>query len=415
MGRLFAIGFAAVLMAGVPSAQALGLSGTQLRYGFEIAAIDTDGLPSWVDGSVGKFATNGAERPFRGYAEHAKQLSDTVSTKLVIEATADEIGDPINATEAYVRWRPVPRSDTRYRIKFGAFYPGVSLENTQPGWRSPYTVNYSAINTWVAEELRTTGVELTAIKKLPELGANHRLILQAAAFGWNDPAGTILSWRGWALHDRQTRFGDNLPLPPLPLNRPGEMFQTQAAVIEPLKEVDDRVGFYTAAEWNVRGRFLIKGLYYDNRGDPEALVNGQYGWDTRFGSLGVKLAFPHQTTLLAQWMQGNTGMGPMMSGKHVIDNDFESYYLLLSRRMGKHRLTMRYDRFRVDDVDVITADDNNEKGNAWTLSYRYPLSKRLLASTEWTRVETTRPNFAFNGFATRQIERQFEIRLRYTL
>ncbi len=416
MGRILTVVVALSAFACAQKTLAQDSSSThQLKFGFEAAAVDANGLPPWVDGSVGKLVSNGTELQVRGYAEHAKQLTDTVKTNLVLEVTGDQPGEPISVTEAYFHWRPVPQSETRYRFKVGAFYPDVSLENTQPGWRSPYTANYSAINSWVAEELRATGVELTAIRKLPRIGPNHRLILQGSVFGWNDPAGSILAWRGWSVHERQSRYGDSLPLQDLPLNRPGEMFEEQAAVAKPFKEVDNRLGFYTAAEWRVRGRFSVKGLYHDNRGNPEALENGQYAWDTRFWNLGLKLALPRKTTLLAQWMKGNTSMGPLMSGKHVVDNDFDSYYFLLSKKIHRHRLSARFDQFRVNDVDIITADNNNEKGTAWTLSHRFQFSDRLNVSTEWTSIETRRPGWAYNGFPTRKTEKQFQIRLRYAL
>jgi len=246
-------------------------------------AVDSSALPTWVDGSVGKFVQRDGELTLRAYGEHSRRLTDTVSSHLVLEASGDRLGDPVNATEAYLHWRPIPRSNTRYRFRFGAVYPDLSLENTRPGWRSPYTLNYSAINAWVAEELRATGLEVTTLSKLPALGPRHRLIFKASAFGWNDPAGSILAWRGWSIHDRQSRFGDKLP-----------------------------------------------------------------------NSLGARLALPRDTTFVAQWLRGNTAMGPLMSGAHAVDNDFESYFLLLSRRLDNHRVTLRYDRFSVDDVDTHT-------------------------------------------------------------
>ena len=415
MVRILAIAFWFLATAYVQAALANGSSSTRFHYGIEAAWVHNDSLPSWLDGSVGKFAHNSTEPRVRAYAAHAIRLTDTVSTRLVLEVTGDKVGEPISATEAYLSWRPIPQSNTRYRFKFGAFYPGISLENTQPGWRSPYTINYSAINSWIAEELRATGVEMTAIKRFPDIGPNHRLILQGSAFGWNDPAGSILAWRGWSVHDRQSRFGDKLPLPQLPLNRPGEMFEQQAAVVDPFEEVDNRVGFYTSAEWRARGRFSIMGLRYDNRGNPEALENGQYGWDTRFWSLGLRLILPRRTTLLAQWMKGNTGMGPLMNGKHVVDNDFESYYVLLSKKVDKHRFSARFEQFRVEDIDVIAADNNNESGNAWTLSHRFHISDSFSVYTEWTNIETSRPGWAYNGFNTSKVEQQFQIGLRYAM
>ena len=76
------------------------------------------------------------------------------------------------------------------------------------GWRSPYTLSFSAINTWVGEELRTIGAEYS----LDWLGRSHGhdfdFTLSAAGYGWNDTAGTVIATRGWGLHDRQsTLFG----------------------------------------------------------------------------------------------------------------------------------------------------------------------------------------------------------------
>lgn len=415
MGRIFAVAVGLLFVASVKAPLAAEPTPSTLRYGIEVGAVDSSALPTWVDGSVGKFVQHDGELTLRAYAEHSRRLTDTVSSHLVLEASGDRLGDPVNATEAYLHWRPIPRSNTRYRFRFGAVYPDLSLENTRPGWRSPYTLNYSAINAWVAEELRATGVEVTTISKLPALGPQHRLIFKASAFGWNDPAGSILAWRGWSIHDRQSRFGDKLPLQPLPLNRPGEMFGAQADVVEPFKEIDNRAGYSISAEWRVRGRLTAKGMHYDNRGDPEVLKDGQYAWDTRFNTLGARLALPRDTTFVAQWLRGNTAMGPLMSGAHAVDNDFESYFLLLSRRLDNHRVTLRYDRFSVDDVDTIAADNNNESGRSWTAAHRYRFSDRLHAAMEWSRVKTTRPGWAFNGFDTTETERLFQIRVTYAM
>jgi len=65
----------------------------------------------------------------------------------------------------FTEWRPVPKSATRYRLKLGAFYPNISLEKVDPAWSSPYTQNFSAINTWIAEEIRTFGAELSMSRR----------------------------------------------------------------------------------------------------------------------------------------------------------------------------------------------------------------------------------------------------------
>ena len=61
---------------------------------------------------------------------------------------------PLDLTEAYLQFRPYPRDGFRLRLKAGAFYAPISLENRASGWDSPYTLSYSAINTWLGKELR---------------------------------------------------------------------------------------------------------------------------------------------------------------------------------------------------------------------------------------------------------------------
>jgi len=58
-----------------------------------------------------------------------------------------------------LQYRPYPRAGYRLRVKAGAFHAPVSLENRAPGWDSPYTLSYSALNSWLGEELRTIGLE----------------------------------------------------------------------------------------------------------------------------------------------------------------------------------------------------------------------------------------------------------------
>ena len=110
----------------------------------------------------------------------------------------------IDVTEAWLEWRPVPQSAWRSNLKIGAFYPPVSLEHRAPGWSNPYTLSSSALNTWVGEELRTIGVGYEIEHLGQQSGSAFDFGLNAAVFGWNDPAGVVVAFRGFAMHDRQT-------------------------------------------------------------------------------------------------------------------------------------------------------------------------------------------------------------------
>jgi hypothetical protein len=42
--------------------------------------------------------------------------------------------DDASSLEAYLEWHPVPDSESRHRLKLGAFYPPLSLANIGAGW-----------------------------------------------------------------------------------------------------------------------------------------------------------------------------------------------------------------------------------------------------------------------------------------
>ena len=64
---------------------------------------------------------------------------------------------------------------------------------------APYTLSFSAINTWAGEELRTIGTQYTLDWLGIARGHRFEFNVSAAAFGWNDTAGTVLASRGWGL------------------------------------------------------------------------------------------------------------------------------------------------------------------------------------------------------------------------
>ena len=49
----------------------------------------------------------------------------------------------VDLTEAYLEYRPYPRAGFRSRVRLGAFYPPMSLENRATGWETPYTITPS--------------------------------------------------------------------------------------------------------------------------------------------------------------------------------------------------------------------------------------------------------------------------------
>ena len=384
--------------------------------GMEFGFVKTSGYTSWTEGSVGKLrhASDGAVMN-RLFFDLKGRLADTLNARVVLEAYDDDLGNAIDFTQAFLEWRPVPRSATRYRLKAGAFYPRISLENVDAGWSSPYTLNSSAINTWVAEEIRTIGVEVSMRRRPESLGGAHVFELDVAAFVGNDPAGSLLAWKGWSVHDRQSRFGDELPLPPMPLLEPGRMFEAQDPYVAPFREIDGRVGYYVNAQWRYANRFLLRAMHYDNRADPTALENGQYAWATKFEHIGLQTTLPGEIGLIVQWMFGSTVMGSVINGVHVVDTEFDSEFILLTRAFNRNRFAIRYDHFEMTQNDQTPEDNNPEKGHAWTFSYQFGLSKRASITAEWLSIKTHRCAFVYYGLPETVTETQLQLTLKLRL
>ncbi len=387
----------------------------KLRAGIDISFINSSGYPSWTEGFVGKLRYDDGNDGLmisRAFADFEIQLADTFKAHAVLEAYDDDIGSTVDFTEAYVEWRPVPQSENRYRLKLGLFYPPISLENITAGWSSPYSMSYSAINTWVAEELRTVGAELSVSRRPAMFGGAHTIRLQGAIFYGNDPTGSLLAWKGWSVHDRQSRFGDKLPLPPLPVIQPDSLFDDQDPYVAPFLEIDDRAGYYVNVEWRFNQQLLIRAMHYDNRADPTADEGGQYAWATKFQHIAAHAVLPGDWELLFQWMTGSTVMGDVVNGIGDIDADFDSMYLMLTRAYNRHRFSLRYDKFAVTDNDQTLQDDNSEDGDAWTLAYFYEYSDKVSFGAESLSIKTNRFSWQYYGLDTTRTEKQFQLSVR---
>lgn len=392
--------------------------GHTASIGLDVGYIDVSGYPSWTDGSGGKlrYSDDGFVLN-RAFVDYSGRWADTLHAHVVLEAYDDDIGSAIDLTQAFMEWRPVPRSATRYRLKLGAFYPRISLENVDASWSSPYTASSSAINTWIAEEIRTFGAELSISRRPASLGGLHSFSVDVAAFRGNDPAGSLLAWKGWSVHDRQSRFGDELPLPPLPQIQPGMMFAAQDPYVDPFSEIDGRAGYYVNGEWRNGERLLLRAGLYDNRADPTLIEDGQYAWHTKFEHLGLQTTLPGDVGLVAQWMTGSTVMGPTLyvNGTHAVDVEYDSYFALLSKQSGRHRWSLRYDNFDVTQNDQTTEDNNAEDGYALTLAYQVGLAGKLNLVAEWVSIKTHHCGWVYYGLDPTETETQLQLSLRLRL
>jgi hypothetical protein len=350
---------------------------------FDLRLLGSDARTVWLDAGLDKQRFGHDDQPLAlGAAlfDLDAHLTPTVSVRATA-AAYDTTSALLHVTETYLGLAPVPHSAWRWRARAGLFYPPISVENTGVAWTSPYTLSFSSINTWIAEEIRAQGgeVELTHLGRFSE--SPHDLGFAAAVFRGNDPAGALLSWRGWSLHDRQSGLFERLPLAPLPAFAPGgSFFPVQQAFEKPFVELDGRWGYYAALRWNYLDWSEVRALHYDNLGDPSVVQGGQWAWRTRFDHLAWHWRPAAGTDVLVQALLGDTEMdgftGPL------VDARFWAAYALASRELGRHRWSARIDVFGVRDDDSTPDDPNEEHGTGATAAYFYRLSAGRFGA-EW--------------------------------
>jgi hypothetical protein len=377
----------------------------------------TDDTTSWLDYGLGKTRYGGVRGDSALLARLAAasvyvtaDLNAALSVRvhLGIDAEPGASGERgrVDLVEAFAAYRPDLSTRVGLRTRVGFFFPPISLEHRGPAWATYYTITPSAANSWVGEELRTAGAEAGFAFRL---GERNTLSLFGAGFGANDPAGSLLAWRGWALGDRVTRISDQVPLAPIPSILPGGAFSRQAEWVGPFQEIDGRIGYYAGGSWTSGGRLELDGLYYNNRGDPTAFDGWQWAWETSFVNAGLRLTLPHRFEILGQYMEGETYVGRTKR----VEAHYRTAYGLASWAFRRHRLSARYDRFDVKDRDNLGAlDDNNEDGEAWTGAYIFETARGHRLALELLRVESDRPARATIGLPTRADETLLQASLR---
>jgi hypothetical protein len=399
-----------ILRATAVSLALLLLSATARATDWEVSLdtrlVNSDADRPFMDGGLGtvRFGRNDSGVQLgRARLALTQQLGELWSAHLDVSAWDNQDRSPVGVTEAYLQFRPYPRAGYRFRLKAGAFYPPISLENRAPGWESPYGLSYSAIDSWLAVEVRTIGVEA----QLDWLGtrSGHRfdLGLTGGVFGWNEGAGVVLATDGFSLTDRQTPvFG-----------RVGQPGVAPLSGAEPFLQLDNHAGVYAGAEARYLDRVVLRVLRYDNRADPTQIdnVSNAIAWDTSFTSAGVRVEGDSGWTVIAQWLDGKTAIAPPGL---PLSWPFRAEYALVSRRLGRHTLSARYDRFQVDSSN-LEQGGGWQDGHAWTAAYTFNASAHWRFTLEWLRVVSSSYNRQQLGGAPLATETQLQLAIRYAL
>jgi hypothetical protein len=384
--------------------------GLTLKGYIEGRLVMTDHERSWQDGGLGKLryggASDGGTRTL-ARAEGAlivqPQFGFDITGNVVLAFNGQQ-RTAVDVVEAFLQYKPAPTGSVGVRGKVGAFFPPISLENTGIAWTSPYTITSSAINSWIGEELKTIGGEITGFYHDEDIEVG----ITGALFGKNDPAGTLLAWRGWSLNDRETGLFDRLRLAPIRITRPTGVLYEQAPTEEPFHEIDGRVGYYIGLSIDHADFGQLNILRYDNRADDHAFEHDQWAWHTKFWAVGYKVQLPADIDLVTQVMKGSTSVItiPAPVGP-IVYPEFWSAYLLLSKAWGRHRLSLRADRFGADDEDGFP-DINSEHGNALTASYIFRPVENHRLTLEVVHVDSRRRERSFLGLPANAHETQIQ-------
>lgn len=389
--------FKALILAGMAAAGSV--EGGELKLQGVLAArgIGIEGQPTWLREGFGRL-TEGAGGPgdrdstARGEAHVGLDWRPAETWLIHAQGVlhgepSDYGGAPAGLVQAFVQYRPELTPSVSLRFRAGTFFPQTSFETSEPLWQSPYTVTLSALSTWIAEEVRQTGLDAAVFVKA---GTDDRIEIAGEITAANDSVGALLAWRGWTHGDRLTTVGELLPLPPLSSLAPGGGFADQRDDgTRPIEELDGRAGWQARVRWERPDRFELRAAYQDNRGD-RLLHRGQYAWKTAFATAGLALHAGEAWMLLVEGMAGETGMGVIGSDRPHVDMRFRTGYALLSWQAGAWRLSGRLDGFRNLDRDG-TAEPNQEDGWSWTAALFWTPADHWRLGLEYLDLRAQRP------------------------
>jgi opacity protein-like surface antigen len=399
MMRLLAfVGFVISVMSNA-AAQDVSFSGmTDLRL------VAPSGQNSNLDGGLGKFQWgDGRGSPVIPDLDQAVLKGSVVLTpdlRVVTELRYDpRQKTAVDIIDAYFRYRPVSISRWRWSVKTGAFFPPVSLENTGIGWAPEWTLTSSAINSWVGEELRILGGEAT----IEWRGDVDRFELSMAAFGWNEPAGVAIAAYGWTFTDRATGLFDHLRLPSLGNPPPPASYGYE------FRQFDHSVGWYVGFTWERPDLGRIVLLRYDNDADPNAHDSAEFGWRTKFWSVGASTQFG-PVVVLAQAMVGTTTIEPFAD--FTSRTNFWSYYALAGIEHEDWRFAIRFDQFGISQTSPGDGPKGDEQGVAGTIAATWSPRKWLSVITEVLTIDYNQPRRVLIGKPPHAVETQVQIALR---
>ncbi|MBL0042344.1 MAG: hypothetical protein IPP28_15210 [Xanthomonadales bacterium] len=353
-------------------------------FGFARAGVSASDAPtSWHEGGWGRYLADEDDASIDIEAQFALLWEPSLEWRLFAQALvrgdAAGRGEHAGLVEAYAERTMFFGNDQRLRLRAGQFFLPTSREAVDPLWQSRYTLGLSALNSWIAEEARPIGLDLSW--RSPAESAREWELAATGVIG-NDSSGALLAWRGFAQHDRLSVLGEVLPLPALDsLSDDGAFGHQRDDGTKPFgPDLDGRTGYAWRARYGDPHRFRVLATVSDNRGD-RGLHRGEYAWRTRYALLGGEWQPGEHWMLAGEWIDGDSGMG-LRTGPHV-DLDFSAAYLLASWAPDDDwRWSARIERYEIIDRDAV-AEDNSDDGHTLTLSLLHGFAGNWRAGLEW--------------------------------
>jgi len=360
-------------------ATAAGAQSFQFHGFLTAREIYVNAQPSWLQGGAGRFdvgadsvddhalvstfnAQVGADwMPSTWFLVHA----DGVARR---QQSGDVAGKRVGLIQGYA-----DVYNDHWRLRAGEFWLPTSRENTDPLWTSKYTITFSALNSWMAQEVRPIGADL-------QWSPSFYVTAGVTAFRGNDTMGTLLANRGWTFGNYLAAYGENLPTPEPALTRPfGE-------------DLDGKNGYAERIRVSLPERAMLQFTHIDNRATISPTdVKGQEPWLTRFNIVGGEAGSTGPSTVAAEWMRGSTEVG-FPGGSFTMD--FDTVYILGSHKFGHERLSARIERFTTSNASHPAVDHARESGHAWTIAWMHETTPHTRTALEYCRVSGDRPGLA---------------------
>jgi len=336
---------------------------------------------SWTDSGAGKLRYGG-ERHGTGPDAHFERKTRLTLSQLALEFGATLPGD-IRA-QAQINFEPdiadsaepwlieaILRKDwgdaaKGFGVQGGVMNLPFSLEHVGAAWSPEYSITPSALNSWLWEDASLAGLEG---EWWHETSSGVRVgALVGTGYG-PDRMARLLALRGWAMSDGISGINSDVPLP-----RRSERQRI-------FDERDHRLAVYSML--TLSGPQEVASLKvgrFDNRGDQS--TDGV--WHTRFTVVGVTL-HPHPSIdVLAQYLDGEAYVAAPAN-----DSDLSAWYTLVSWHHDRQRFTVRYDSFRIRDVDG--GPNTRDDGDAVTVSWQWQWRLRHRIAFEHIWLNNRRP------------------------